>query len=103
MAVGIIALLSVLLCWGTKESSTLNLTVTAVHITIMIFIVVAGFIKGDGGNLSPFTPFGVRGVFDAATQVRVNGSTNVNSLFSGSTLLYSSLKGLQDLEQTLRS
>jgi len=64
-----ILLLSALLCWGTKESSSFNVAVTAVHIAIMLFIIIAGFTKGDTGNLSPFTPFGVRGVFNAATQV----------------------------------
>lgn len=71
IAVGIILLLSVLLCWSTKESSSFNLAVTAVHLTIMIFIIIAGFAKGDGSNLKPFAPFGVRGVFNAATQVGV--------------------------------
>jgi APA family basic amino acid/polyamine antiporter len=58
IAVAMILLLSALLCWGTKESSSFNVAVTAVHIAIMLFIIIAGFTKGDTGNLSPFTPFG---------------------------------------------
>jgi amino acid transporter len=98
VAVGIIALLSLLLCRSTKESSTLNLTVTAVHVTIMVFIVVAGFVKGDVGNLSPFAPFGVRGVFDAATQVSVN---TASVTFSTHLCIYKSLRVLnQSLQQS---
>ncbi len=72
---------------STKNSSTFNLVMTILHLVFVLFIIVAGFIKGNLKNLtniaaavSPaamepsisatgFAPFGVRGVFNGAAIV----------------------------------
>ncbi len=71
---------------STKKSSTFNLVMTVLHIVFVLFIIVAGFVKGDSKNLttagaaaaapmddatsrSGFAPFGIRGVFNGAAIV----------------------------------
>lgn len=40
--------------------------VTALNIASILFILCAGFPKANAANLSPFAPFGARGVLSAA-------------------------------------
>jgi amino acid transporter len=71
---------------STKKSSTFNMVMTVLHIVFVLFIIVAGFVKGDSKNLttagaaaaapmddatsrSGFAPFGIRGVFNGAAIV----------------------------------
>jgi len=79
--------------FSTKNSSTFNLVMTVLHIAFVLFIIVAGFAKGDVRNLTAaaasaggaggggaaatdsanggggFAPFGMRGIFNAAAIV----------------------------------
>lgn len=64
---------------STKKSSLFNLVMTILHIVFILFIIIAGFVKGDIKNLthagspslepSGFAPFGIRGVFNGAAIV----------------------------------
>lgn len=79
VAVAVVALLTVCLCCSTKKSSTFNLVMTVLHIGFILFIIVAGFVKGDTRNLtqaadavsseSGFAPMGIRGIFNGAAIV----------------------------------
>uniref|UniRef100_A0ACD5UDD3 Uncharacterized protein n=1 Tax=Avena sativa TaxID=4498 RepID=A0ACD5UDD3_AVESA len=71
-AVALILLLTLCLCYSTKESSMLNMVLTAFHLLFFAFIIVAGFWNGSARNLvSPdgLAPYGVRGVLDGAAIV----------------------------------
>ncbi|AQK57463.1 Cationic amino acid transporter 6 chloroplastic [Zea mays] len=79
VAVGVILLLSVCICYSTKESSVVNLVLTGVHVVFILFIIVMGFAHGDARNLSRpadpahspggFFPHGAAGVFNGAAAV----------------------------------
>ncbi|CAM0903537.1 unnamed protein product [Alopecurus aequalis] len=71
-AVALILLLTLCLCYSTKESSTLNMVLTAFHLLFFAFIIVAGFWNGSARNLvrpDGLAPYGVRGVLDGAAVV----------------------------------
>jgi APA family basic amino acid/polyamine antiporter len=68
-AFGLILVLSLLLCWGIKETKTFNNVVTVVHVGVVIFIIIAGLTQAKGSNINQggFAPFGARGVFNGAS------------------------------------
>ncbi|GLD62681.1 cationic amino acid transporter 2-like isoform X1, partial [Lates japonicus] len=49
-AAGLIMLLAVILSYGVKESAVLSTVFTAVNVSVLFFIIIAGFIKGDISN-----------------------------------------------------
>ncbi|XP_059216004.1 cationic amino acid transporter 2-like [Centropristis striata] len=49
-AAGLIMLLAGILAYGVKESAVLNKVFTAVNISVLVFIIITGFIKGDISN-----------------------------------------------------
>ncbi|CAA7397006.1 unnamed protein product [Spirodela intermedia] len=79
LAVGVILVISLCICYSTKESSALNMALTAVHLLFILFIIVMGFWRGDVRNFTHpadpashaggFLPFGATGVFDGAAMV----------------------------------
>uniref|UniRef100_A0A0D9XP73 Cationic amino acid transporter C-terminal domain-containing protein n=1 Tax=Leersia perrieri TaxID=77586 RepID=A0A0D9XP73_9ORYZ len=79
VAVGVILLISVCICYSTKESSVVNMVLTAVHVAFILFIIVMGFWRGDTHNLTHpadpehnpggFFPHGAAGVFNGAAMV----------------------------------
>ncbi|XP_009416875.3 cationic amino acid transporter 7, chloroplastic [Musa acuminata AAA Group] len=79
LAVAVIVLISMCICYSTKESSVLNMVLTAIHIAFILFIIVMGFWRGDVRNLTHpanpaesrggFLPYGVAGVFNGAAMV----------------------------------
>ncbi|KAG6527009.1 cationic amino acid transporter 6, chloroplastic-like [Zingiber officinale] len=79
LAVAVIVLITVCICCSTKDSSVLNMILTAIHIAFILFVIVVGFWLGDVRNLthpakpaeSPggFLPYGVAGVFNGAAMV----------------------------------
>ncbi|KAH1074959.1 hypothetical protein J1N35_027287 [Gossypium stocksii] len=71
-AVALVLILTFCLCHSTKESSILNLIMTAFHIVFFGFIIIMGFCNGSVENLvkpAGLTPNGIRGVLDGAAIV----------------------------------
>ncbi|KAF9614906.1 hypothetical protein IFM89_021263 [Coptis chinensis] len=66
LAVGVIALICILAVKSTKGSSRLNYIASIFHLIVILFVIIAGFIKGKTENYTPFTPFGARGIFSAS-------------------------------------
>ncbi|KAM0882294.1 hypothetical protein ACQ4PT_032399 [Festuca glaucescens] len=54
---------------STKGSSRVNWVASAVHLLVLAFIIVAGFLHAKPSNLTPFVPYGVPGVFRATAVV----------------------------------
>ncbi|KAK9170362.1 hypothetical protein Syun_002502 [Stephania yunnanensis] len=79
IAAAVILSITLLICFSTKESSAMNMVLTAMHILFICFIIVIGFWKGDWRNFveaedpekhrSGFFPYGVSGVFNGAAMV----------------------------------
>ncbi|MQM23157.1 hypothetical protein Taro_056220 [Colocasia esculenta] len=79
LAVGVVLVISLCICYSTKESSVLNMVLTAIHILFIFFIIVVGFWRGDARNFTHpadpaahaggFLPYGVAGVFNGAAMV----------------------------------
>ncbi|GLI69367.1 hypothetical protein VaNZ11_013943 [Volvox africanus] len=55
-AFGLTLAMTAVLALGAKESTTANTIITITHVVIMVFIIIAGFIKGDSANFKPFFP-----------------------------------------------
>ena len=57
---------------STKNSCTFNMLITMFHLSLIVFIIVAGFVKGSFSNFTEpdgFTPFGAKGIFNGAAIV----------------------------------
>ncbi|KAG0467817.1 hypothetical protein HPP92_017145 [Vanilla planifolia] len=62
----VIAVICTLASFSTKGTSRFNYVASIVHIAIILFIIIAGLSKADTRNLTPFNPFGTRGIFSAS-------------------------------------
>ncbi|XP_042510466.1 cationic amino acid transporter 6, chloroplastic-like isoform X2 [Macadamia integrifolia] len=78
LAVAVVLLISLCICYNTKESSVLNMVLTVIHLLFIAFIIVIGFWKGDWKNYTQpsdpknaggFFPYGIAGVFNGAAMV----------------------------------
>ncbi|XAR64933.1 hypothetical protein NMG60_11008834 [Bertholletia excelsa] len=78
VAVVVVLLITLIICYSTRESSTLNMILTALHILFIVFVIVVGFYKGESRNMTQpahqdhpagFFPFGASGVFSGAAMV----------------------------------
>lgn len=65
----LLALLTVVLCWGVGESSVLNSCMTVVKVIIVIVVIFAGAFEVDASNWSPFAPNGFKEILTGATVV----------------------------------
>jgi basic amino acid/polyamine antiporter, APA family len=65
-AVFIVAVITVLLTLGTRESATVNAIMVVIKLAILIFFIVVVFTAFHGANFVPFAPEGVAGVTAAA-------------------------------------
>eukprot|EP00271_Cylindrocystis_brebissonii_P022445 TRINITY_DN8645_c1_g1_i1.p1 TRINITY_DN8645_c1_g1~~TRINITY_DN8645_c1_g1_i1.p1 ORF type:complete len:601 (+),score=65.07 TRINITY_DN8645_c1_g1_i1:199-2001(+) len=75
-ALALICVLTAICCYSSKETSTVNIITTIIHLLFIGFIIAAGFAYGSSDNLttasspnapSGFFPFGIRGVFTGAS------------------------------------
>ncbi|TVU22838.1 hypothetical protein EJB05_32558 [Eragrostis curvula] len=69
IAVVVIAVTATLAMLTAKGTSRVNWVASAVHVVVIAFVIVAGFIHANPSNLKPFMPHGVPGVFRAAAIV----------------------------------
>ncbi|PIA50338.1 hypothetical protein AQUCO_01300822v1 [Aquilegia coerulea] len=65
----LLALLTVILCWGVGESSLVNKVMTGTKIVIVIIVISVGAFEVDVSNWSPFAPNGVKAIVTGATVV----------------------------------
>ncbi|XP_010540290.1 PREDICTED: cationic amino acid transporter 9, chloroplastic-like [Tarenaya hassleriana] len=68
----LLALLTLILCRGVGESSTVNSVMTATKVVIVIVVICAGAFDIDVENWSPFVPNGFKAVLTGATVVAVH-------------------------------
>ncbi|KAJ4768032.1 Cationic amino acid transporter 5 [Rhynchospora pubera] len=69
IAVVVLIITSTIAIISAKKTSYVNWIASLVHSVIIVFIIVAAFAHADTSNLSPFLPYGVKGVFQAAAIV----------------------------------
>ncbi|KAL8518197.1 hypothetical protein ACS0TY_009533 [Phlomoides rotata] len=78
IAVVVVLLLTLVICYSTRESSWLNIVLTVLHILFIVFVIVVGFLRGEWKNFTEpgtpenaggFFPFGASGVFNGAAMV----------------------------------
>lgn len=78
LAVIVVLVLTIVICYSTRESSVLNMVLTAIHIVFVIFVIFIGFWRGELKNLTEpedpnhacgFFPYGASGVFNGAAMV----------------------------------
>jgi len=62
----IIVLVTLLLIWGTSESSRVNSIIVGIKLLVILFFLVVGFGHINPANWSPFLPFGAGGIFRGA-------------------------------------
>ncbi|KAH0458498.1 hypothetical protein IEQ34_013813 [Dendrobium chrysotoxum] len=62
----VIAVVCIVAVISTKGTSRFNYIASIVHLAIILFIIIAGLTKANTHNLTPFTPFGTRGIFSAS-------------------------------------
>ncbi|GMI75817.1 cationic amino acid transporter 9 [Hibiscus trionum] len=65
----LLALLTIVLCQGVKESSAVNSFMTSTKVLIVIFVIIVGSFKVDVDNWSPFAPNGFEEILTGATVV----------------------------------
>ncbi|XP_058761113.1 cationic amino acid transporter 8, vacuolar-like [Vicia villosa] len=69
LAVAVLLITNGIAASGTRKTSVLT-WITSIATTLVIaFIIIVGFIHGKSSNLTPFLPYGVKGVFNAAAVV----------------------------------
>ncbi|KAK7247338.1 hypothetical protein RIF29_42219 [Crotalaria pallida] len=66
IAIGVLIVITILAVYSTKGSSIFNYIASVFHLLVIAFIIIAGLTKAKADNYTPFTPFGVRGVFHAS-------------------------------------
>ncbi|CAM6094588.1 unnamed protein product [Calypogeia fissa] len=78
VALSLVLLITIGLCYSSKHSAICNLAVTVVHLIFIIFIILVGFSKGNWANLlepgnksnlGGFSPYGVQGICNGAAIV----------------------------------
>lgn len=69
IAVAVLAVASSIAMTSAKKTSMLNWIASVVNTIVIIFVIIAGFAHANTENLSPFLPYGAKGVFQAAAIV----------------------------------
>ncbi|KAI4370705.1 hypothetical protein MLD38_019025 [Melastoma candidum] len=78
VAVGVVLILTVIICYSTHESSVMNMVLTVLHLLFILFVIIIGFWRGEWKNFTRpanpshsggFFPYGIQGVFNGAAMV----------------------------------
>ena len=69
LAVSIVALITIVLVWGVRESARFNAVMVVIKIIVLTFFIVVGFVYVDPQNYKPFAPTGFSGISAAAAIV----------------------------------
>jgi APA family basic amino acid/polyamine antiporter len=69
LAVSIVALITIVLIWGIRESASFNATMVGIKIVVLTFFIVIGFTYVQPANYQPFNPNGFPGISAAAAIV----------------------------------
>eukprot|EP00250_Pteridium_aquilinum_P002290 c12490_g1_i1 orf=539-2347(+) len=67
IAVGALIITGLVASWSTRATSLMNWIASLANMAIIVFIIIAGLTHAEPSNLTPFLPFGVRGIFKAAS------------------------------------
>ncbi|KAF6142850.1 hypothetical protein GIB67_002714 [Kingdonia uniflora] len=66
LAVVVLIVTSSIPMFGTRIASSFNWITSVLTALLILFVIVAGFVKADTSNLTPFFPNGANGVFQAS-------------------------------------
>ncbi|KAF5475344.1 hypothetical protein F2P56_007155 [Juglans regia] len=69
IAVVVLATAATIAMISTRKTSYLNWIASAVNTVVILFVIIAGFAHANTSNLTPFLPYGAKGVFQAAAIV----------------------------------
>ncbi|KAJ7567859.1 hypothetical protein O6H91_01G010100 [Diphasiastrum complanatum] len=67
IAVLILLITGAMAVYSTRHTSSLNWITSLLHVAVILFTVIAGLTKAKASNFTPFVPYGVRGIFNAAS------------------------------------
>ncbi|XP_008798783.2 cationic amino acid transporter 9, chloroplastic isoform X1 [Phoenix dactylifera] len=65
----LLIILTMILCFGVRESSVVNSVMTVTKVLIVIVVIFAGSFEIDVSNWSPFAPNGIKAIVTGATVV----------------------------------
>jgi basic amino acid/polyamine antiporter, APA family len=69
LAVAIVALITIVLIWGIRESARFNAVMVGIKILVLTFFIVVGFTYIQPANFTPFSPNGFAGISAGAAIV----------------------------------
>src|SRR5215210_968999 len=69
LAVAIVALITLFLIWGIRESARFNATMVVIKILVLLFFIIVGFTYIQPANYTPFNPNGFAGISTGAAIV----------------------------------
>ncbi|XP_043688496.1 cationic amino acid transporter 5-like isoform X2 [Telopea speciosissima] len=69
IAVVVLMISATLAMTSTRKTSYFNWVASAINTVVILFVIIAGFIHANSSNLTPFFPYGAKGVFQAAAIV----------------------------------
>lgn len=96
LAAGIVLLLTVVICLGIKLSSQVNMTMVAIKVGIVLFVIIAGLFYIKASNYSPFIPPsgspGAGGATSAPSLLQdlgvAPGSFGISGIFTAAALVF---------------
>lgn len=69
IAVGVLIISATIAMISTRKTSFFNWIATALNTLVILFVIIAGFAHANPSNLTPFLPYGAKGIFQAAAIV----------------------------------